>query len=139
MSEPYPRTELNILIIDDDVDVGKALGRLLGACGHIVQVSNNPHEGIELASRIGPDLILLDIAMQRLDGYEAARGLRELPSLSGTILIACSALVDENMARAAGFDGWLVKPISGSDLDVVLAIVLKRVNQSTANSASSSG
>jgi CheY-like chemotaxis protein len=133
MSEPSPRTDLSILIVDDDVGAGKALGRLLRACGHAVRVSHSAREGVELASRKAPDLILLDIAMQPFDGYEAARLLRKLPSLSRTILIACSGSVDESMARAAGFDGWLVKPISDGDLDVVLAIVLKRVNQGTAN------
>ncbi len=139
MSEQCPRTELNILIVDDDVGVGKALGRLLRTLGHTVQVSYSAREGIELAPRIRPDLILVDIAMHPLDGYETARRLRELPSLTSTILIACSASVDANMARAAGFDGWLLKPISDGDLDGVLAIVLKRVNESTAKSASSSG
>jgi CheY-like chemotaxis protein len=133
------RTNLNIIVIDDDVGVAKALGRLLRAYGHIVQTSYDAREGFELASRIKPDLILHDIAMRSLDGYEAARRLRELPSLSGTTLIACSGAVDEKLARAAGFDGWLVKPISKGDLDAVLAIVLKRVNQSAANSESNSG
>jgi CheY-like chemotaxis protein len=122
------RTNLNILVIDDDVSTAKALGRLLRACGHTVQASYTAREGLALASRIKPDLILHDVAMSPIDGYEAARRLSEIPSLSGTILIACSGSVDEKKAREAGFDGWLAKPISAGELDAVLAIVLQRVN-----------
>ena len=124
------KTELNILIVDDDVGAARALSRLLRACGHTAHVSHNVREGVEVACRIKPDLILLDLAMPSIDGYEGARRLRELPSLSRTILIACSGSVDENKARAAGFDGWLVKPISDGDMEAVLAIVFQRVNES---------
>jgi CheY-like chemotaxis protein len=130
------RSTLNILIVDDDARAAKALGRLLRACGHNVHVSYNASEGLELASRIRPDLILHDIAMPVIDGYEAARRLREMPLLSRTLLIACSGSVDEQKARAAGFDGWLVKPISDGDLDTVLAMVLQRINHSAANTKS---
>jgi CheY-like chemotaxis protein len=132
------RTDLNILVVDDDVGAAKALGRLLRAYGHTVRVSYTAREGLELAFRIKPDLILQDIAMSQIDGYEAARRLREMPSLSGTTLIACSGSVEEKQARAAGFDGWLVKPISEGDLHAVLTIVLQRVNQTAAKNESNS-
>jgi CheY-like chemotaxis protein len=132
------RTDLSILIIDDDVGATNALRRLLRACGHTVHVAYTALEGLELASRIQPDLILHDLAMRPIDGYEAALRLREIPSLSGTMLIACSGSVDEMKARAAGFDGWLVKPVSDGDLDAVLATVLQRVNQSASKSQSNS-
>ena len=133
------RTALNILVVDDDVGAAKALGRLLRACGHTVRISYAAREGLKLASHIKPDLILHDIAMRPINGYEAARRLREIPSLSGTTLIAYSGSVDEKKARASGFDGWLVKPITEGDLDAVLAIVLRRVNQSAAKNESNSG
>src|SRR3954465_6207247 len=110
------RTALRILVIDDDIGAATALGRLLRACGHTVQLSDRVVEGLELASRMAPDLILLDITMPGIDGYEAARRVREMPSLAGALLIACSGGVDERKAREAGFDGWLVKPISDTDL-----------------------
>jgi CheY-like chemotaxis protein len=130
------RTHLNILVVDDDIGAANALGRLLRACGHTVHVSYSSPEGLELARRVKPDLILHDITMPLLDGYEAARRLREMPLLSGALLIACSGSVDEAKARDAGFDGWLVKPISNGELDTVLALVLRRVNQISSNSES---
>src|SRR5205085_1382258 len=93
-------------------------------------------EGLELASGLKPDLILHDLTMPVIDGHDAARRLREVPSLSGALLVACSGSVDEAKAREAGFDGWLLKPISDDDLDTVLAMVLQRINQSASNSAS---
>ena len=87
-------------------------------------------EGLRAIEVRQPDVVLLDIAMPSIDGYEAARRLREMPSLSRTILIAYSGSVDERKARAAGFDGWLVKPISDGDMDAVLALVLQRINES---------
>jgi CheY-like chemotaxis protein len=130
------RTRLNILIVDDDVGAANALGRLLRACGHTVRVSYDSREGFDLALQLKPDLILLDITMPVPDGYETARRLREVPSLAATLLIACSGSVDERKAREAGFDGWLVKPIANGDLDTVLAMVLRRINQRISNGES---
>ena len=53
--------------------------------------------------------------MPIIDGYEAARRLRTIPALALTVLIACSATVDEHKARQAGFDGWLIKPVGEPD------------------------
>lgn len=127
-------TNLSILVVDDDIGAATALGRLLRAYGHIVRVAFSSREGLELALRLTPDLILHDIVMSQTAGYEAARRLRGVPSLSRTVLIACSGSVDEAAARQAGFDGWLVKPISSGELDTVLAMVLQRISQSASHS-----
>ena len=123
------RTHLTILIVDDDVGAATGLSRLLRACGHTVHVAYSALEGLALAPRIKPDLVLHDLALPGIDGHEAARRLRQTPLLTNTVLIACSGSVDEQKARAASFDGWLVKPITEGDLDAVLAAVLQRVNQ----------
>jgi CheY-like chemotaxis protein len=127
------RTTLTVLIVDDDVGAGRALARLMRACGHTAHVAYSAEEGFELASRVKPDLILHDLAMPGIDGEEAARRLRATPDFAQTVLIACSGSVDEEKVRAAGFDGWLVKPIGEGDLDAVLETVLQRVNRSAAN------
>jgi CheY-like chemotaxis protein len=131
---PENRTTLTVLIVDDDAGAARALARLLRACGHTAHVAYDAQEGFELASRMKPDLILHDLAMPGIDGHEAARRLRAAPEFSNTVLIACSGSVDEEKARAAGFDGWLVKPISDGDLDAVLETVLQRVNSRAASS-----
>ena len=129
-------TTLAILVVDDDISAANALGRLLRTFGHAVRVAHDSLEGLELAARMQPDLVLHDILTPQIDGYEAARRLRAQASLSRTILIACSAAVDEAKARAAGFDGWLEKPIDGDELETVLQMVLERVESTRSSSAS---
>src|SRR4051812_12229840 len=105
------QTTVRVLVVDDDTGTAKALARLLRAYGHIVHIAHSGAEALELAVQVSPDLILQDIAMPSMDGYEVARHLRTIPALARTILIACSGSVDEQRARQAGFDGWLVKPV----------------------------
>lgn len=125
-----------ILVVDDHIGVANGIARLLGAFGHSVHVSHDAAEGLALASQIRPDLILHDIVMAPMDGYEAARRLRSTPGLAETVLIACSATVDEIKARDAGFDGWLIKPLSGDDLDKLIAMVLERKKHTAGKRAS---
>ena len=73
-----------------------------------------------------PDLILHDLAMRPVDGYVAARRVRQTAALAGTFLVAYSGLVDEAKAREAGFDAWLEKPITAGKLETVLAIAIAR-------------
>jgi CheY-like chemotaxis protein len=80
----------------------------------------------ELAVVGRPNLILHDIIMPEMDGYEAARRLRAIPTLARTLLIACSGLIDEQKAREAGFNGWLPKPIAQGDLQKIITIALER-------------
>jgi CheY-like chemotaxis protein len=117
---------LRVLLVDDDSGTAKALRRLLKAYGHRVEVAHSADEGLALACVMRPDLILHDIAMRSVDGYAAARRMRETPALAGTVLIACSGFMDEAKAREAGFDGWLHKPLSADELETVLAMVIER-------------
>ena len=117
---------LLIVVVDDDEGVAKALRRLLMAYGHRVAVAHSADEGLALACDARPDLILHDIALRFVDGYAAARRLRQTSTLAGTVLVACSGFVDEAKARQAGFDGWLHKPMTASELETVLAMVIER-------------
>src|SRR5262245_33911598 len=127
--DPAKNSALTILVVDDDIGAVNALGRLLRTYGHTIHVSYSALETLELASRLKPDLILHDITMPVIDGYEAARRLRKVPILSRVVLIACSGSVDKSKVQEAGFDGWLEKPISGTDLDTLLATVVKRIHR----------
>jgi CheY-like chemotaxis protein len=117
---------LVVLVVDDDVSVANAIARLLRTYGHSVHVAYNVEEGLALASKLGPDLILHDLAMPSSDPYEASRRLRSEQDLSETVLIACSASVDEARAREAGFDGWLTKPMTAADLETVITMAQER-------------
>lgn len=127
---------LLIIVVDDDNGAANAIARLLTTYAHDVHVSYDAAIGLSLASQIRPDLILHDIAMPSMDGYEAARRLRSTHGLAETVLIAYSASVDEAKARAAGFDGWLIKPITVNDLDTVIAMVLERKKNRAGKGAS---
>jgi len=122
-------TNLKVLVVDDDKGAAKAIGRLLRAHGHSVDLSYGATDGVERATATRPDLILQDIAMPIIDGYEAARRLRTIPALALTVLIACSATVDEHKARQAGFDGWLMKPVGDGELQTVINLVRERVDK----------
>jgi CheY-like chemotaxis protein len=126
-----PSNTLRVLVVDDDSGTVKALRRLLKSYGHRVEVAHSADEGLALACDVRPDLILHDIAMQPVDGYTAARRLRQNPFLAATVLIGCSGFVDEDKAREAGFDGCLHKPISMDELERVLAMAFERVRAQT--------
>jgi CheY-like chemotaxis protein len=64
--------------------------------------------------------------MPLMDGYAAARRLRQTAALAGTFLVAYSGLVDEAKAREVGFDAWLHKPITAGKLETVLAVAIER-------------
>ena len=88
---------------------------LLNAFGHTTIVARDGEEGVEVALRTNPDLILCDMALPKLDGYGVARRLKAEPTLNGVPLIAvtASAMVgDRDKVVASGFDGYISKPIT---------------------------
>ena len=109
---------LRILIIDDNERVAKSLATLTRLHGHEVHVANAGEHGIELAREVRPELILLDIGMPQMDGYETCRRLRAEPCCASTTIIALTGWgqdAHQERSRSAGFDLHWVKPI-GSHL-----------------------
>lgn len=91
---------------------------LLSACGHEVLESHEGAEGLETAKTQTPELILLDIHMPQMDGYEVARKLRETPRCSKIPLVAVTALAmvgDRERILSSGFDGYIAKPIEADN------------------------
>ena len=87
---------------------------LLGARGYVSLLATNGEDGVRLAVLHEPDLVLLDIRMPGMDGYEVARAIRKQPRLEHTRIVAvtASAMVgDRERIAAAGFDGYIQKPI----------------------------
>jgi two-component system CheB/CheR fusion protein len=114
---------LRVLVVDDYVDATRALERLLAVMGHEVIVAHDGRSGIELAERVCPDVILLDIGLPEMDGYSVARHLRSVPSLSLTRIIALTGYGAERArksVREAGFDLHLVKPVDAEELEAAL-------------------
>jgi len=119
-----PSSVRRVLIVDDHRDVTRALERLLVLFGHEVAVAHDGPSGIELALRMRPDVILLDLGMPEMDGYAVARRIRAHQELSRTRLIALTGYgIDQTRegVREAGFDQHLVKPLDADELEAVLA------------------
>jgi CheY-like chemotaxis protein len=103
-----------ILIIEDDPANLELMRYLLHAAGHTVSTAAGGAEGIESARRINPDLIVCDMKMPGLDGYEVAKWLKSDPALRAVPLVAVTSYAmvgDRDGVMAAGFDGYLTKPI----------------------------
>jgi CheY-like chemotaxis protein len=108
-----------VLVVEDDTDTRHMYAHWLATYGFDVAEARNGLEGIETALRMHPDVVLMDVAMPRMDGLEATRRLRRNPDTAGVpivILSAYSTLQDRERAFAAGASDFLSKPC---DLDAV--------------------
>jgi len=108
-----------ILIIEDNRDSADSLRDLLQLYGCQVTVAHTGPEGLELARRIQPEVIVCDIGLPGMDGYALARALRQQAELSHVLLLAMSGYGQEEdlkRSREAGFDGHLVKPVDPEEL-----------------------
>lgn len=103
-----------VLLIEDNAENRYLVTFLLEQRGHEVVSAESGPEGLELAARLAPDLILLDIQLPGMDGYDVARALRRNAALRETPIIAVTSYAmagDREKALAAGCDGYIEKPI----------------------------
>jgi len=103
-----------ILVIEDNLASRELAAYLLSKRGHTVEAAENGARGLAMAERMQPDLILCDLQMPEMDGYELIGRLRAHPRLSSVLVLTVTAFSmpgDESKAMAAGFDGYLSKPI----------------------------
>lgn len=108
-----------ILVVDDNKDAASSLAELLTIVGHEVKVAYDGNSAIRVASEFVPEVILLDIGLPDITGFEVTVQLRGRPQLHSTKLIALtgySHAMALNDTRAAGFDHHLVKPVDVSYL-----------------------
>jgi two-component system CheB/CheR fusion protein len=108
-----------MLIVDDNVDAAETMALFQGIRGHQTRTAHTGPDAIELAASFLPEVVLLDIGLPGMDGYEVARKLRTMPELDGAFLVAMTgygSVEDRACAKEAGFDRHLVKP---ADLDVL--------------------
>lgn len=115
---------LRAILVDDNVDAGESLGQLLRLYGHEVLVSYSGAIALESFPKFQPDVVLLDIGLPDIDGYQVAQRIRDLPGGGKVKLIAVTGYGHEEHRRraaAAGFDHHLVKPVNPVELQDLLS------------------
>src|SRR5262249_13063456 len=118
-----PRTSRRILVVDDNEDGAESIAMLLRLKGHEVRVAFDGEKALCAFGDFAPQVVLLDIGMPGMTGYEVARRLRDVSAPAGVLLVALTGYgQDEDRRRAleAGFDYHLVKPV---DFEVLLGLL----------------
>ena len=123
------RQSLRVLVVDDNVDAAQSLGLLLEASGHEVRSASDGLSAVEVALDFRPNVVLLDIGLPGLDGYEVAKRLRQDSSLDGVVLVAMTGYgqdADKLRSQNAGFNHHLVKPADFGKVQEILATVSEK-------------
>ena len=108
-----------ILVVEDTEDNRRIIRDLLSSVGYELIEAADGAEGVALAQKERPDLILMDIQLPVVDGYEATRRIRAIPDLAGVPIIAVTSYAlsgDETKTRAAGCNAYVAKPFSPRQL-----------------------
>jgi len=111
---PAAAVARRILVVDDNVDVVETTTMLLSLSGHQVRSAKDGLQALHVATEFRPEVVLLDIGLPLMDGYEVARRLRQTPQTAGALLIALTGYGqqgDRQRGRDAGFDGHMLKPV----------------------------
>ncbi len=119
-----PLANKRVLVVDDNHDAADSLAMFLKFLGASVQVAYDGGAAIDMVAKSQPEIVLLDIGMPMLDGYEVARRIRELPEGSDVLLVAMTGWGQEEDKRRtalAGFNHHLVKPVDPVKLQKLLA------------------
>lgn len=124
---PESSVQRQVLIVDDNVDAAESLRMVLELSGHIAKSVYAGTAALEALQECRPDLVLLDIGLPDMDGYEVARQLRARHGDSCPRLVALSGwgrAEDKQRAAAAGIDGYLTKPVNPSILNRLISEIL---------------
>jgi len=131
-SLPIPK--YRILIVEDYVEAAESLMLVLELKGHNVEIADCGLKAIEQAQVFQPQVVLLDIGLPDLDGYEVARRLRTLPETQSAILIALTGygdIKDIERGKSVGFNHHLLKPLDFEKLYILLASSLDNTSDNT--------
>jgi CheY-like chemotaxis protein len=119
-----PQSSLRILIVDDNRDSTDSLVMLLRLMGNDTRTAYDGQQGVDVAGEFRPDVIMLDIDLPKLNGYEACQCIREQSWGKNAVLIAVTGWgqeEDRRLSREAGFDYHMVKPVDPQELMKLLA------------------
>ena len=118
------KVSVRVLLVEDNADAAESLGMLLDVLGHRVRAVSDGPRALDEALLNPPDVMLVDIGLPGMDGYEVARRIRQTPELAPVTLIALTGYgrdTDKREALAAGFDHHLVKPVDPNALQALVA------------------
>lgn len=121
---------LRVLVVDDNKDTVESLSMLLTASGHDVRLAYDGPAAVQAAIDYLPDVVLLDIGLPGLNGYEVAKLIREHPTLKNVALVAMTGYGQESDRQSsfqAGFNHHLVKPTYLAQLQQILSLVSDQV------------
>jgi diguanylate cyclase (GGDEF)-like protein len=122
----------SILVVDDDPDIARFVEVNLRSAGYDVSVAGDGEEALERATEIRPDLILLDVMMPRLDGFEVAQRLRKNPQTANTSIIMLTAKAlssDKVTGLQSGADDYIIKPFDPIELLARVKGTLRRAKE----------
>lgn len=122
---PQAPGSLRILVVDDNRDAAESLAMMLALSGHQTEVAHGGEEALRTAASFVPDVVLLDIGMPGMNGYEVAGCLRTMPACAHAMLVALTGWgqeEDKRRAVEAGFDHHLTKPVDPEHLMQVLHV-----------------
>ena len=117
---------LRVLLVEDNVDAAETMALVLGAFGHDVRTAHDGLSGLKVAIEYQPHIVLLDIGLPGMDGFEVAKQLRLQPTLKNIVLVAMTGygeVAARQRSRDAGFDHHLVKPADFGKLQEILSSV----------------
>ena len=125
-TEKTPGPSLKVLVVDDNVDAAKGLAMLLRAFGHDAHLAHDGAGALQAALEYVPQVVLLDIGLPIVNGYEVAKWIRQEPSLKSVVLVALTGYgqkSDRQLTQQAGFDHHLVKPADFAQIESILSAV----------------
>jgi PAS domain S-box-containing protein len=123
--EPAMTPSRRVLIVDDNTDAATTMQLLLNSLGHETEIASTGPEALQRAPEFRPDVVLLDIGLPGLDGYEVARRLRATAGQKQVRIVAVTGWgqpADHEKSQEAGFDLHLVKPVGPHELEKALAV-----------------
>lgn len=126
---PTPEPRQRILVVDDSRDSAESMALLLALEGHETFTAHDGPEAVARAAELAPDILLLDIGLPGLSGYEVCRQVRAQPAGEAMVIVALSGwgqAADKTKARDAGFDDHLTKPVEHEALTRTLAAIIAR-------------
>ena len=114
---------LRLLLVDDSVDAATLLSMVLEADGYDVRIAHEATQALEAAAQFKPEVVLLDLGLPGMDGFQLAQEMRKLDSTAGALLVAVTGYgqaADRQRSHDAGFDYHLVKPVAVEEIHRVI-------------------